>query len=522
MLHEISQVHADSVTKIICSTEYAFRTEYKGGFDVVIGNPPYVRAELIAQFAEYFQNTYKTFQPAADLFTYFYEKGFSILKLNGLFAFISNTFDKTKAAISLREWLKNNATLLKYVDFTDVQIFEGATTYPIILIAKNQNQVNNQFQYIKITKGNEDGIDFYVPSNLEQVNLENDNWAFGNNQSSEIIRKLQLHPYIKEKYGKCYYGVKTALNEAFLIPIRFFNNKEIIKPIFEGKELSKWTNNEQVQSLILFKSKWTKAHFGNLSEIDALGKIKDLFPDIFNHLLPFEQKAKARYDKGEYWWELRNCAYYHLFEKPKIIFPNLQNSNKFSLDESGVYINAPAVMLSLSHLQNPVQEGKFVLGILNSKLIWYFLKTICVVRSGGYIEVKPQYFEQIPIPAIQDDAQNTISEKIDQLLILNKELQECSRKFKGNLKRKFIFKDLPRKLNDWYLLSYGQFIMELGKKKIKLSLKDEAEWEEYFLLESQKALELKSQIEATDQEIDQMVYKLYDLTDEEIKIVENA
>ena len=95
-------------------------------------------------------------------------------------------------------------------------------------------------------------------------------------------------------------------------------------------------------------------------------------------------------------------------------------------------------------------------------------------------------------------------------------------KFQNSINRKFNLESLSNKLEDWYLLSYSDFIKELAKKKIKLSLSDEAEWEEYFNTESKKALELKSKIDATDKEIDQMVYKLYDLTEEEIAIVEKS
>jgi hypothetical protein len=502
--------------------KYEFPSVFgKGGFDVVIGNPPYVRAELISHFSAFFQITYKTYQPAADLFTYFYEIGFSILNPNGIFGYISNTFDKTKAAIELRNWLRINTTIIKYIDFTEVQIFDGATTYPVIYIAKNQKLKTNHFQYIKIIKGNEQGIEFYNPSKIDQNNLEKENWVFKSNESSYIIKKLQLNPLITEKFGKTYRGLITGLNEAFIIPKGQFKNSEFVKPIYEGRELNKWSNNEYNQSVILIKSKWTKTKFGNLTEMEAIEKTKVLIPEILEHLLPFEQKAKTRYDKGDYWWELRNCAYYHLFDQPKIIFPNLQNSNKFSLDNQGIYINAPAVMISLGHLKDPISEGKVLLGILNSKLIWYFLKTICVVRSGGYIEVKPQYFEQIPIPKITEADQKPLHDKTEIVLILNKEFQEVIYGFQRTIRRKFAKEDMSAKLQSWYLLSYSEFIAELGKKKVKLSLSDETEWESYFLQESTKALDIKNRIEITDKEIDQMVYKLYDLTDEEIRIVES-
>ena len=106
------------------------------------------------------------------------------------------------------------------------------------------------------------------------------------------------------------------------------------------------------------------------------------------------------------------------------------------------------------------------------------------------------------------------------MLSLNKDLQEQSKKFQRTIQRKFNLEDLPKKLQDWFLLSYSDFIKELAKKKVKLTLSEEAEWEDYFEVESKKAQALKEQIDKTDKEIDQMVYELYGLSDEEIKIVE--
>jgi hypothetical protein len=228
--------------------------------------------------------------------------------------------------------------------------------------------------------------------------------------------------------------------------------------------------------------------------------------------LPFEDKARKRFDQGDFWWELRNCAYYDLFEKPKIMFPNLQNRNKFCFDEAGTFVNAPAVFIPTN--------SKALLAILNSNLVWYFLTSICVVRSGGYIEVKPQYFEQIPIPDIEINLEYPLAAKAESNIKSTKVLQDVSQKFQRTLERKYALTELTKKLQDWYLLSYAEFIKELEKKKIKLSLSEEAEWETYFSIEAKKALELKTHIEKTDKEIDQMVYALYELTEDEIKVVE--
>jgi adenine-specific DNA-methyltransferase len=149
----------------------------------------------------------------------------------------------------------------------------------------------------------------------------------------------------------------------------------------------------------------------------AFEKMKEAYPEILNLLESFKEKARKRFDKGEFWWELRNCAYYDLFEKPKLIFPNLQNSNKFAFDETGVYLNAPAVFLP--------SNDKSLLAILNSKVVWHFLKSICVIRSGGYIEVKPQYFEQIPIPNTDERTKEALIKLVEQAINKREENQQA-------------------------------------------------------------------------------------------------
>tara|TARA_R110001583_G_scaffold85590_2_gene224429 strand:- start:6781 stop:9948 length:3168 start_codon:yes stop_codon:yes gene_type:complete len=493
-------------------------TKQSLGFDVVIGNPPYVRAELLTDFLNYFEKKYKVFHPASDLFAYFYELGTKIINNIGLMGFISNTFDKTTAGKVLREYLTEETTLKAYTDFTEMQIFEGATTYPVIIILNKSKQKEGKFDFIKIPKSSQSkviDIEIHNKIKVSQDSLDSKSWSFSSLEKSKILVKISLHPKLREIFGKCYYGVKTALNDAFIINENWAK-PEHIKPILEGKEIKKWNVQKAVQKLILFESKWTNKNYAHeKSEDDKFNALKRDFPQIMEHLLPFKERAIKRYDQGDYWWELRNCAYYDLFDKPKIIFPNLQNSNKFCLDNEGTFVNAPAVFLPT--------DNKALLCVLNSKIVWEFLKSICVVRSGGYIEVKPQYFEQIPIPELKNERQ--FEGKATDVILYVNDLQRLNDKFQYYLTSHFLINKLTRKLENWYELEFADFIKELNKAIKKagvtvLTKKDEFEWLELFEDNKKKAQELQTQIHQTEKEIDQMVYQLYGLTYEEIKIVE--
>ncbi|GAH52199.1 unnamed protein product, partial [marine sediment metagenome] len=177
----------------------------KGGFDVVIGNPPYVRAELLGEYRDFFKQHFNVFNSASDLFAYFYELGSNLINEKGVMGYISNTFDKTTAGKILREYLTTQVTFEKYIDFTEVQIFEGATTYPVIItLNRNKPGESNQFNYIKIPKASQSSvIDIYFHNsvNVEQDTLESDSWAFLPVEKVKIFQKVRQFPVLREKYG---------------------------------------------------------------------------------------------------------------------------------------------------------------------------------------------------------------------------------------------------------------------------------------------------------------------------------
>lgn len=206
--------------------------------------------------------------------------------------------------------------------------------------------------------------------------------------------------------------------------------------------------------------------------------------------------------------------------KEKLIFR--QTSDKLI----GMYITEGFIMRNNTHIILNKKEIdinlKYALSVFNSKLLNYYYQLINPEKGEALAEVKAFHLENLPIKEITLKEQNPFIKNADLMLSLYQELQEQSSKFQRTLQRKFEGLEINKKLESWYELTFAEFVKELGKKKIKLSLSEEAEWEDYFLQEQQKALALKQQITTTDQEIDKMVYELYGLTDEEIEIVENS
>ncbi len=167
---------------------------------------------------------------------------------------------------------------------------------------------------------------------------------------------------------------------------------------------------------------------------------------------------------------------------------------------------------------------EYILSVLNSKITTFYYDYIygSTKIGGGYIDLKGSQIENFLIPKCNIEIQRDFKLKSELMCGLYQDFQEQSQKFQRTIQRKFEIETLPKKLQDWYLLSYAEFIKELAKLKIKLTLPQEAEWEDYFIPEAKKMLDIKNEIDATDKAIDKMVYELYGLTPEEIEIVEKS
>jgi type I restriction-modification system DNA methylase subunit len=301
----------------------------RGGFSIVIGNPPWVRQEILGEFKNYFQKHYKIYQGTADLYSYFIERGVSLLQEGGIFSYIvANKWMRANYGQPMRKWLKEQH-IEEIIDFGDLQIFQGATTYPcIIRITKNAPPTS--FEVTQVKTLDFQSLNDYVNENHYSVNqsaLDDSGWSLANESTQALLEKINskampLSEYVGEKI---YRGILTGLDEAFIIDAQTrakllaenLKSIELIRPYLAGRDIKRYSPPNSDKYLILMPRGWTRERSSNAK--DTLGWLKENYPAIANHLLPFSEAAEKRYDKGEHWWELRACDYYDEFEKPKII-----------------------------------------------------------------------------------------------------------------------------------------------------------------------------------------------------------
>ena len=446
----------------------------RGGFDAVIGNPPYVRQESIKEDKGYFQAHYATYQGTADLYVYFIEKSISLLSKGGLFSFIvGNKWMRANYGKPLRSWLKSKK-IEEIVDFGDLPVFKTATTYPCIIRVRNDGP-GTTFQAVSVESLSFTSLADYVSQHghsIEMMNLDESGWTLIDSKSQGLLKKIQKAGIPLEEYvgGKIFYGIKTGLNKAFIIDEATRKkmiqedpkSAEIIKPFLVGKDIKRYQPPEiKGKYLIFIPNGWTNKNSGNVK--NKWKWFQEQYPALADHFSPLAQEAESRWDKGEYWWELRTCDYYQEFERPKIIYLVFQVKPTFTFDNSGFYVNNAVWMIP--------KEDKYLLGLLNSKIGWFLISQYCTRIQNGY-QLIFQYLGKIPIRPID-------------------------------------FSNPADKARHDKMVTLVERMLSLNKQRADVKI------------DHDKNL-VERQIEATDKQIDALVYDLYGLTSEEIQIVERG
>ena len=509
------------VSEVCCSYEEAFLPEYTGGFDVVIGNPPYVKLETIKETSTALEKQgYDTFTKRGDLYAIFVEKGFDLLKPKGIYSYIMpNKWMQAGYGKPLREFFLTKE-LIQFIDFGDLQIFDGATTYPCIFVARNDIP-KDEFDVAVLVAIGETDFNTNVQTNTETFTTKDfsgDTWVISSKFEKELLAKVEsnsqkLEDFISED---SYRGILTGLTKAFIITEKKRNElvgidsnaAEIIKPILRGRDIKEWIGLDSKHYLI--------CTFPSLNiDINEYPSVKQYLIDFGKKRLEQSGEKGSRKKTSNKWFETQDTIdYWEEFLKPKIMYQKFQVSPCFIYDEQGLYCNDSMWIIPT--------ENKSLLGILNSKMGWWLITKYCTQIRGG-CQLIWKYFGQIPIPELNGE----LDDHVVNIMELNNELQKITDSFSDLIQSKFEIDKLSRKLENWHDLTFKEFLKELEKARKKarrdcnpLPIQEQAEWMEYFNQQKAKADDLKSQIAQTDSEIDAMVYDLYGLTEEEIRVVE--
>jgi len=363
-----------------------------GGFDAVVGNPPYVRQEGLGDDKTAFKAMYGVFNSIADLYTYFIERGHTMLHSNGRFGMITaNKFMRANYGAALRSFLTTEVKLEMLIDFGDLPVFGDATTYPIILLSSRVQRNGTPIEYALLKTLNFDSLPQAIQSAASQMPesaFSGTNWSLAVASEQDILNKLKANSESLGGYvnGTIRRGILTGFNEAFVIDRTTRDrliaedprSAEIIKPFVVGEDVRRYVLDFQDRYLV-----WT-----------YVGIPINQYPAIYKHLQQYQAQLEKRWDKGNYWWELRHCDYYTDFEKPKIIYPDIAKTSKFAFDTNGIYSINTTYFIPIDARQ------KYLISLLNSSLVEFFFRSISASIRGSYLRFFDQYVTQIPIRRI--------------------------------------------------------------------------------------------------------------------------
>ncbi|MBM1386920.1 hypothetical protein JQT93_22265, partial [Ponticoccus sp. SC2-24] len=417
----------------------------------------------------------------------------------------------------LREYLLKEATIESVVDFGDLQIFEGVTTYPAILTMKRGTAPKgHELRFWKVDALPENNFLATweaAAGPYPQMALGAGSWELENPALRALRDKLiKGQTTLKEVFGPPLMGVKTGLKPAFVIDTPTKEricasdprSRELIRPLIEGKNLQRWRADQHGHWLIYIPK--------NRIEIDQ-------YPAIRDWLLPLKDRLEKRATQ-QAWFELQQAqeAYVPHFEGPKIMWSDVASEARCHLDTSGAYGENTCYFLPC--------DKPGVVGFLNSKLAWFIVKALTPKAQGGYARFQTQFVEQLPL--LNAVVENADLEKEAQLC---HELAEQRQKLQQALVRRIPDlcppdrePKLTTRLQEWWTMpDFATFRAEVKKVfKADITLTDRSDWEDWINRDRAEIARLTAEIAQAEAQIDSIVYDLFDLTEDEIALLEAA
>ena len=501
------------------------RWNENAGFDVVVGNPPYVRQEGLGEIKPFFQAQYKSYHGVADLYTYFYERGVTILRTSGALSYIvTNKWLRAGYGEALRRFFTENCVFEQIVDFGHAPIFADADVFPCIVVVRKAyrfNATNSSPSPVLICPvpreklQDIDDLTEYVHQSGYPVpwsRFTADAWSLEHQDVDDLMTKIQtrgisLSDFVGEKP---LYGLKTGFNEAFLINEidktkiiqSDHDSYRIIKPYLRGQDVKRWFAKYDNLWMILTST-----------DIDI-----DNYPGVKKHLEQYRTQLEKRAG-NQLWWQLQaRPAYISVFEQPKIIYQEIQFHSAFSYDESGLYTNNKAFILPTSDL--------YLLGVLNSPLMWWYSWRYLPHMKDEALSPSGYLMQSLPIASPSDKIRSQVEPKVSRLIELTKINQENQRDVLEWLRSVFHIEKLGQKLEDFFKLSQQEFIDEISKRlpkaKKESKLLGVSEQKQIKAAYNEFAVPMQTrnrEILQLEHQLSDLVNQAYELTPEEIDLM---
>ncbi len=398
---------AFNVAETFLDPEWMFGV--KEGFDIVIGNPPYISHDKIPDDTPC--DKFKSFEPFADIYCYFYEKGLSLLRQQGLISYItSNSFLRANYGLPLRSFMHCNSTIHSLIDIEGTQVFEAAVVNAVIATFINARE---DVEATIVNASWDSGtVEEFIEENgfsYRQSDFDMQPWTLVLPENLAVRKTIESKGMSLDKLGaKIRLGLATGDNRAFVLsPVQREmliekdpNNDNIIKPVMGGKDIQRYCHSISWYILL------------TRNEVN----VKQDYPTIYQYLDQFGEKFKKRGARGKHWTNLRACAFFDDFKGEKIIWIDLTDKGRFSYSDKEEYLLNSAYFM----LPPPNLLAKYLLGLLNSSTIQFYMKQIAATSGVGTLRWINNYVKEFPIPVVPKSEQATIAIKVDDILTAKK------------------------------------------------------------------------------------------------------
>jgi hypothetical protein len=505
----------------------------EGGFDIVLGNPPYVRQELLKSLKTYLQSRFEVYHGVADLYAYFFERGIRVLKPGGRMGYISSsTFFKLAAGEPLRNFLREKTTIETIVDFGDRQIFEGVTVYPTIIVVRaGAPKPDHEFRFWKVGELPKETFDLVFRDHAApypQAALVSGSWELEDAALRSLRMKIaSVKPTLKEAYGKPFRGVTTGKNEAFIVDettrdqliANDSKSAEILHPWLEGKDLRRWYQDGRNLWIILSRQGTDLSNYPAIAE--HLSQYREALEPKPAHWQPSQPSGQWKGRKsGPYnWHEIQDrTSYWRKFFADKVVSTKISLRPTFSIDRSS------SVLSNTAYLIDAGGDNGFLVAILNSLVAEFFFRSVFAAKQGGFYEVQPAGLIQFPIPPASDAEKAELAglaEAAQAAAEKRYELQQDVLRRIPDLARGREVKLTKRLKEWWHAPSFGAFQAEVKRAlKADIPLRDRNEWENWISENRAEIQRLTAEIARIEREIDAKIYALFNLTPDEIDLLE--